>query len=361
MKIAFKNYSAENNPLFKKLLINISKVLNLESEYEHERYIHEFEQKFANYNGSKYTIGLDSGTTAIELALQANKIGINSEVILPSYTYISTALAVSNSEAKPVFTDIGEETLTIDPEKIKQNITKKTKAIIAVHVHGNPCNMDKILAIAKRYKLIVIEDASHASGAEYKGVKVGNFGIGCFSCHTTKILSGVGNSGLLTTNDKQLYQKILQMTEVKNDPSLNICKRTPCKISAIQVAILESKLTLLEAMIQAKRKNIAIYKNNLPVYLKYQKEEQKAVAVYRDFVVFSKQKDKIISNLQKSGIEVRNSYKIPLHLTNFYKYLKYKKGDLPITEKICERSFCLPISYRLSENDIKFVCSQINK
>jgi len=361
MKIDFKNYGKENNPIFKKALLNIAKVLKLESEYEHKKYIQEFEREFAVYNDSKYTIGLNSGTASLELSLQANKISKSDEVLLPSYTYISTALAVSNLGAKPVFIDIKGDTLTINAEKIEPNITKKTKAIIVVHIHGNPCDMDKILPIAKKHKLLVIEDASHASGAEYKGIKTGNLGIGCFSCQTTKILSGIGNSGLITTNDRQLYEKILQITEVNNDPCLDICKRTPCRINAIQAAILQTKFTFLETMIKIKRRNASIYKNNLQAYIKYQKEEKNSKAVYRDFLALTKQRDKVIANLLQSGIEAKISYEIPLHLTNFYKYLKYKKGDLPITEKVCETAICLPISYTLSEKDIKFICSQIKQ
>lgn len=361
MKIDFKNYEKENNLTLKKTLLNIAEVIKLKSEYEHEKYIQAFEQECAVYNNSKYAIGLNSGTAALELSLQANKISKSDEVLLPSYTYISTALAVSNLGAKPVFIDIGEKTLTIDPKKIEQNITKKTKAIIVVHIHGNPCDMDKILSIGKKHKLLVIEDASHASGAEYKGIKVGNFGIGCFSCHTTKILSGIGNSGLITTNNKQLYERILQITEVKNDPCLDICRRTPCRINAIQAAILRTKFTLLATMIETKRKNASIYKNNLPVSTSHQEEEKNSKAVYRDFLILTKQRDKVIVNLFRSGIETKTSYKIPLHLTNFYKYLKYKEGDLPITEKVCKTALCLPISYILSEKDIKFICSQIKQ
>ena len=219
----------------------------------------------------------------------------------------------------------------------------------------------KFYRLQKKHKLVVIEDASHASDAEYKGIKVGNFGIGCFSCHTTKILSGIGNSGLITINDKQLYEKILQITEVKNDPSLDVCKRTPCRINAIQAAILRAKLTLLETITNTKRRNASIYKKNLPASVKHQEEEKNGKAVYRDFVVVTKQRDKVIDKLLQNRIQAKTSYKTPLHLTNFYKYLKYRKGDLPITERVCKTAICLPISYTLSEKDIKFICSQIKQ
>ncbi len=287
MHIDFKDYSKENEPFLKQILINITKVLKLKSEYAHEEYIKDLEDKFSAYNGSEYTIALNSGTAALELSLQASNIKKDDEVILPSYTYISTALAVSNLDAKPIFVDIKEGALTIDPKKIKEKITKKTKAIIAVHIHGNPCDMEKILSLTKKHKLTLIEDASHASGAEYKKIKVGNFGIGCFSCHSSKILSGIGNSGLLTTNDKQLYKKILRITQVKNDPGLDICKRTPCRINVVQAAILKTKLIHLDTIINKKRSIASLYKQNLSHKISYQKEEEKSKATYRDFVIKS--------------------------------------------------------------------------
>ncbi len=148
--VSFEDYKKENDIFLPEIITNIQEVLKLKSEYEHERYIESFEKEFAEYNGLKYAIAVNSGTTALEIALKASGIKENDEVIIPSYTYISTALAVSNVGAKPKFVDIKRETLSIEPGKIKKNITNRTKAIIPVHIHGNPCEMDKIVEIAKR-------------------------------------------------------------------------------------------------------------------------------------------------------------------------------------------------------------------
>lgn len=359
MQIYFENYWQENKPFFEKILFNISNVFKLKSEYEHEKYIEVFEQEFANYNKSKYAIAVNSGTTALELALQASDVKKYEEVILPSYTYISTALAVSNIGARPVFVDIKEDTLTIDPQEIKKKITKKTKAIIPVHIHGNPCDMSEIMKIAKGYGLVLIEDASHAHGAEYKGIKVGNFGIGCFSNHTTKNLSGIGNSGLITTNDIRIYELIKKMIEVKNDPYFRICERAPCQVDALQVAILKTKLLYLEKLNEKRRYNASLYIQNLQKLIKFQREEKSSKHVYRDFVILTKNREELMRYLEHKGIKTKIRHKTPLHLTEYYKKLKYKKGDLPITERIMSEVLWLPISYAILNREINRICSLI--
>ncbi|MDD2751975.1 MAG: DegT/DnrJ/EryC1/StrS family aminotransferase [Candidatus Omnitrophica bacterium] len=361
MRIYFENYGKDNALLFKKTLSNIADVLRLESEYAHENYVRQFEAGFARYNKSSHVIGVNSGTTALQLSLEAIGIKAADEVILPAYTYIASALAVSNTGAKPVFVDITEGTLTIDPEEIKKHITKRTKAIIPVHIHGNPCDMHKICAIAKKYGLSVIEDASHAHGAEYRGKKVGNFGIGCFSCHTTKILSGTGNSGIITTDDNNTYELISQMVQVGNDPYPGLTARTPCKMDAIQAAVLKTKLSSLNTIIKQRRKNASFYVNRIGKYVRLQQQEQGAYQVFRDFVILSPKRDIIATSLKESGIETKIRYKTPLHLTKFYSGLKYKKGDLPVAEKTARQALCLPISSVLSPEELGYVCDELKK
>lgn len=359
MKIYFEDYRKENKPFLEKILSNVVKVIELKSEYEHEKYIQEFEQEFAKYNNSKYAVGVNSGTTALELALRASGIKEGDEVIIPSYTYIATALAVSNLGVVPIFVDVKEDTFTIDPAKIERNITKRTKAIIPVHIHGNPCDMEEIIEITKKYNLTVIEDASHAHGAEYKGKKVGNFGIGCFSSHTSKNLSGIGNSGLITVNDIKTYQSIRKMIEVTNDPDLKLCKRTPCKINVLQAAVLKTKLTYLDKLNCKRRSNASIYIQNLPKTIKFQREEKNSKHVYRDFVILIKKREEFMCYLEKNQIEAKVRYKIPLHLTKYYENLAYKKGDLTITEKIFNEVLWMPISYAISGKEIRQICNLV--
>jgi hypothetical protein len=361
MQIRFEDYGRENKPFLKQILFNITRVSNLKSEYEHEKYVQEFEHEFANYNKSQYAIGVNSGTTALQLALKASDIEEGDEVIVPSYTYIATALAISNLGAKPVFVDIKRDTLTINPDEIEKKITKKTKGMIPVHIHGNPCDMEKIKKIAKKNNLKIIEDASHAHGAEYKGIKVGNFGIGCFSNHSSKILSGVGNSGLITTNDINIYTSIKRMIKVTNEPDLNISKRTPCNMNALQAAILKAKLPYLNELINKRIKNASLYIKNLSGLVKFQKEEKNSKHVYRDFAILVKNREKLMRYLEDAGIETKIRYRIPLHLTKYYKKLGYKKGDLPVTDEIFKKLLWLPIPYSLSKKEINYTCDKICK
>lgn len=359
MFIPFDNYENENAPFKKQIENNIEAVVRLKSEYEHEKYIESFEKKFAEYNGSQYVLAVNSGTTALELALQASGIKKGDEVILPSYTYISTALAVSNLEAIPVFIDIKKDTLTLDPQKIEKKITRKTKMIIPVHIHGNPCEMNEIVKIAQKNKLFIVEDCSHAHGAEYNNKKVGNFGIGCFSCHTTKIFSGIGNSGLITINNKKTFEKIKNIICVKNDPNLSLSKRTPCKIDAMQAAILKAKLPHLEKIIERKKRIAASYIKNLPHDIAYQKEESNSKHVYRDFIALIDNRDELKNSLKTARVETKTRYMIPLHQTEYYRNQSHQQYNLPITNLVSRQALCLPASYIISNKEIQHICNLI--
>ncbi|HBG61624.1 MAG TPA: transcriptional regulator [Candidatus Omnitrophica bacterium] len=359
MIINFEDYEKENAFFKEQIENNIKEVIQLKSEYEHEKYIESFEKEFAGYNSSKYVIAVNSGTTALELALKASGIKPNDEVILPSYTYISTALAVSNQGCIPVFIDIKEDTLTMDPDRIEEKITKKTKAIIPVHIHGNPCEMDTIIKIARNNKLAIVEDCSHAHGAEYNNTKTGNFGIGCFSCHSSKILSGIGNSGLITTNDNKTYELIKNMLTVTNDPALTLSQRTPCTMDAMQAAVLRAKLPYLDKIIKRKRTLANNYIKTIPNDIKYQKEENKSKHAYRDFVILTENRDNLRQHLKTTGIETKVRYTTPLHLTQYYKNSPKNKKPLPITEKTFNDLLWLPISYVMTDKKPSFICDAI--
>ena len=338
---------------------NIQAVTKLRSEYEHEQYINDFEKEFAEYNGSGYAIAVNSGTTALELALKAAGVKENDEVILPAYTYISTALAISNLDAVPVFADIKEHTLTLDPKEVEKKLTIRTKAIIPVHVHGNPCEMDGIIRIVEKNNLAIVEDCSHAHGAEYKNKKVGNFGIGCFSCHTTKNFSGIGNSGLIAVNERATYERIKRMLCVENDPDLTLSKRAPCRMDALQAAILKAKLPYLEKVTKKKRSIVAKYRKALPEGIQSQQEEEGSRHVYRDFVVSTENRNELKRHLENAGLETKIRYTTPLHLTQYYKTLPHKRDDLQITQSLFNKLLWLPISYALTDKEVSHVCNTI--
>ena len=359
-KNIFQDYAKENKLFENKILRNFISVMKLNSEYEHYRFIDGFEQNFADSCGSRYAICVNSGTTALQLALVSAGVMKNDEVILPSYTFPATALAVSNIGARPVFVDIKKGTLTIDPAEIKKNIKKKTKAIIVVHIHGNPCEMDRISEIAASYRLPIIEDASHAHGAIYKNVRVGNFGIGCFSCHTSKIMGAIGNAGIVTINDEKIYRRIMALTNISESLDC-VPTRTPCRIDAVQAAILMAKLPALALLIKKRREVAEAYRQIIKQKsVEFQKEESGGKHVYRDFVIIVRDKKKLMAFLAERGIESKIRYEVPLHLTSLYRSLGYRVGDLPVTENIANRALCLPCSHVLSKDEIYYIGENIS-
>ena len=361
MKIPYQNLNKLNRAIIKSIWNNINEVLDFKSEFDHHRYVSCFEENFAEYNGSKHALAVNSGTTALELALKGCGIGEGDEVILPSYTYIASALAVTNLNAVPVFVDIKKKMLTISPDEIEKNITKKTKAIVAVHIHGNPCEMDRICQIALQNNLKLIEDCSHAHGAEYKKIKVGNFGIGCFSCYSSKFFSGLGNSGILTSNNDQLHQYLKELIYVKNDPNLELLSRTPCKMDAIQAAILNAKLPYLNSIIQRQRTLAGIYFHGLTNFLKFQTEEPLSKHVYRELPVYFSSRDKVKKLLEKNGIETRIRYPIPLHMTNYYKQHPSRISNLSVTEEIYDQILCLPTAAHISRMQVNDIIKLLTK
>ena len=338
------------------------KIMKFENDYEFWLYVSKFEKMFAKYSSVKYALGTHSGTAALQLSLIACGIGDRDEVITVPNTYIATALAISNVGARPVFVDIDEETYNIDINKIEEAITDKTKAIIPVHLYGNPAEMKRIMRLAKKYNLKVIEDACQAHGAEYSGKKVGSIGdAGCFSFFTSKNLSCLGNGGMIATDSRKISEMIRILRDPEaNSPHLLLSKRTPCYLDAIQVAFLKPKLKYLDKWNELRRRKAKIYSELLsdtdiitPV------ETKKAKHVYFTYVIRTKRRDKLRRFLHRKGIETWIEYETPIHLTKTFKYLGYKKGDFPVTERVSQEILSLPISPFLKDEEIVKICKTI--
>ncbi|MBU4116825.1 MAG: DegT/DnrJ/EryC1/StrS family aminotransferase [Nanoarchaeota archaeon] len=361
MEVPFQNYSIINKKLKKELLKEINLVLNLVDNSSHNEYIEKFEEFFGNYFGVKFALGVDSGTTALQLALIASGIKPGDEIILPCYTYIATALAISNIGAKPVFVDIKED-LTINPLLIEKAITDKTKAIIPVHIHGNLCDLASIFSICQKYNLKLIEDASQAHGAEYDGKKIGCLGIGCFSMHTSKTLGGVGDAGIILLNDERIYKKMKKLISLENNTQeLLFSKRTPCKIDAIQAAIIKVKLNYLSQFNKRKHEIAKLY-NMFLNCCKVKKMEliKNSYAVYRDYCIRVDTPEKLKKFLDVFGIKTKTGY-VPLHLIETFDYLGYNKGDFPVSEELSKQILCLPCFIGLNDKQIEHVCDKINE
>lgn len=316
-----------------------------------------FEAEFAKLCGAKYAITVDSGSIALDFALEALGIGEGDEVICPSHTFTATAEAIVHKKAKVVFADIVEKTYCIDPKSIENRITKETKAIIPVHLYGHPADMEAILKIAKQHKLYVIEDAAQAHGAKFKNKTIGSIGdIACFSFFPSKNLGCFGDGGAVVTNSSQLAKKIFLLRDHgRVDKYHHLQIGYGGRMDNLQAAILRVKLKKLNQWNLKRREIAQKYSRKLMSKYIVPIEEKNSISVYYVYTLRHHQRDQIISKLKDKGIQTGIYYPIPLHLQKAYHYLGYKKGDLPITEKICQQIFSIPIYQELTDSQIDFI------
>ncbi|MDP6686136.1 MAG: DegT/DnrJ/EryC1/StrS family aminotransferase [Candidatus Omnitrophota bacterium] len=319
-----------------------------------------FEQEFANYCGVKYGVGVNSGTDALFLACMACGIKEGDEVIVMPYTYIATTLAISMTGAKPVFVDIDEETYNIDVSNIEKAVTKKTKAILPVHLYGHPVDMDSLLRVAKKHKLRVIEDCAQAHGALYKNKKVGSFGdAACFSFYPTKNLGAFGDAGIAVTNSEEIKSRLTSLRDYgRRGRYEHVIKGYNSRIDTLQAAILRKKLKYLDAWNDKRRENASIYtklfkERKLDIILPCEAEYVRHV--YHLYAVRVKNRNKVLEDLMAKGVRTLIHYPIPIHLQEAYKDLGYKKGDFPVAEKCCNEILSLPMYPELEAQDIKYV------
>jgi len=327
--------------------------------------VKKFEEEFANFCNAKYAIGVSSGTDALFLALKAIGIKPKDEVITVPNTFIATTEAITMAGGKIKFVDINPLTYNIDINKIESAITKKTKAIIPIHLYGNPAEMDTILDIAKKYNLRVIEDAAQAHGAEYNGKRVGTLGdIGCFSFYPGKNLGAYGDAGAVVTNDYEIAQKIAML---RNHGRIKKYKHEfegiNGRLDSIQANILLVKLKYIDKWTAKRIQKANIY-NEL---LKNHNEIVKPVVlpnskhVFHLYVVRLKNRDKIQKKLKKEGISTGIHYPIPLHLQPVYKNLGYKEHDFPITENLAKEILSLPIFPELTMRQQLFITKKLKE
>ena len=336
--------------------------------YNHSHYIlgeedANFEKKFAEFVGTKYAIGCGNGLDALVLPLKALGIGRGDEVIVPSNTYIATALAVTYSGADVVFVEPDLRTYNIDPNKIEKAITPKTKAIMPVHLYGQACDMDPIIEIAKKHNLYIIEDCAQAHGATYKGKVVGGFGI-CngFSFYPGKNLGALGDGGCVTTDDEKLAEKVRALGNYGSDYKYHhIYQGNNSRLDELQAAFLAAKLPELSRMNEERRRIADRYLTeikNPKIILPYIIED--CVPVWHIFAVRCKQRDELAQYLLNLGIETNKHYPIPMHLQGAYASLGLKKGDLPIAEEISATELSLPMYYGLMDDEIDYIIKALN-
>ncbi len=322
-----------------------------------------FEEEMAKFIGVNHSVALNSGTDALHLALRALDIGPGDEVITVAFTFVATTEAIGIVGATPVFVDINPDTFNMDANLIEEKITPKTKAILPVHLYGQPAEMDKIMAIAKKHNLYVIEDCCQAIGAEFKGQKVGSFGdIGCFSFYPTKNLGTMGDGGLAVTNSEVLKNRMVALRNhggairyYHDEIGVN------SRLDEIQAAILRVKLNYIGDWNKKRREHAALYNKLFEGCndIETPKEIEDIYAVYHQYTVKVPNRDEVHKLLQEAGIGAMIYYPVPLHLQKVHAHLNLKEGLLPHTEKDTTMVLSLPMFAEITEEEQKTVAKTL--
>ena len=363
------DYQNEYTYLKKDILKSIDRVLKSGTLFFGNE-LNKFEKKFLKTNNSKYGIAVASGTDAIYLSLKALGIGPNDEVITVANTAIPTVSAIRNTGASVKFIDTRSDYL-MDPNKLEKALSKKTKIIIPVHLYGQSCEMDKILKIANKYKIKVIEDCAQAQGAIYDKKRVGNMGItGCFSFYPTKILGAYGDGGFITTNDQKIYQKLRRlrfygMEQINpkkwwNNKYFAVENGTNSRLSEIQAAILNIKIKYLKRSIKRRREIAKMYNNGIKnKNIIKPLENKNNFHVYHLYVVAHENRKSILTKMKTNNINLGIQYPYPLHKMNAYKDATFK--NLNNTENLTKKIFSLPTYPSIENYKIKKIIEILNK
>lgn len=326
-------------------------------------FVEEFEKAFSTFCNVKHTIGVSNGTTALHLAMLALGIGAGDEVIIPANTFIATAWGVSHAGATPVYVDCTADTWEIDITKIEEKITPKTKAIIGVHLYGQPFDIDAVAAICKKHNLKFIEDAAQAQGAYYKSKPIGSFGeMACFSFYPGKNLGACGEAGGITTNSDE-YTKHLH--SLRNHGSMVRYYHDEIgynyRMGGLEGASLSIKLKYLNDWNNRRRAIAKRYQSEVKnPKIKMQAQPTWADSVYHLFVVTTDNKEKFVKHLDSKNINAAYHYPVPCHLQKAYAHLGYKKGDFPNSEYLAENCVSLPMYAELTDAEVSHVIEALN-
>ncbi|MCL5027966.1 MAG: DegT/DnrJ/EryC1/StrS family aminotransferase [Bacteroidetes bacterium] len=376
MQIPFLDLKLQYLSIQKEIIQEFNDVLS-NTSYICGKKVKNFEEMFAKSHNVKYCVGTSSGTDSLHLAYWALGIGISSqidkgylkkemeEVIVPVNTYIATSETISMVGAKPVFVDHQEDTFNIDPNAIEEKITPMTRAIVVVHLYGQPADLDPILKIANKYGLFVIEDCSQSHIAEYKGKRVGTFGnVGTFSFYPGKNLGAYGEAGAVITNDENLFQKMLRYRQHGVVEKYNHdIEGHNYRMEELQGAVLGVKIKYLNEWTEGRRRVASKYKELLANISEVKVPEEMTYAkhVYHLFEIRVSNRDKLASHLRARGVETGLHYPKPLHLQNAYKYRGYSEGNFPVAERVSKEILSLPIYSEMTDEQICYVVENIKE
>lgn len=361
MKVNFNVLDRQYNMYSDEYKTAVNKVLE-SGWYILGKEVDKFEQSFAMYCGSNHCVGLNSGLDALILSVRALGIKEGDEVIVPANTYIATVLAITENGATPVFIE-PNEFCNLNPALIEDAITNKTKAIIAVHLYGQSCNMSEVCSIAEKHNLFVIEDCAQSHGAKHKSQMTGTFGeIGCFSFYPTKNLGAFGDAGAIVTNNLELADKIRMMRNYGSKTKYhNEITGVNSRLDELQAAVLNVKLNYLDILNNERKELANKYKRGINNdKIKIMSTDVECENIYHLFVVKCNERDALLEYLSDRGIKTQIHYPIPPHLADCYKDLGYKKGDFPLTESLSKNLISLPLYNGMTSEEIEYVIDTIN-
>ena len=317
-----------------------------------------FEEEFAAFSGAQYGVAVNTGTSALHLALLAAGIGPGHEVITVPCTFVATVAAIVYTGATPVFVDVDPVTYTMDTNSIEAAITPRTKALVPVHLYGNPADMDPLLRIARSHNLVVIEDSAQAHAAEYHGRRCGSIGdMGCFSFYPGKNLGAYGEGGLVTTNNPDFAKKIRMLRDWGAEKKYeHVLKGYNYRMEAIQGAVLRVKLKYLEEWTNARRAHAAAYAAVLSDSgLTLPTQTPGGKHVYHVYAVLTNQRREMIDSLNSQGVQTGIHYPFPIHLLPAHADLGYKSGDFPVSERVAAQELSLPMYPEMTDAHIEVV------
>ena len=364
MKVPLLDLNAQNEPIMSIIKAEIEKVFK-SHKYILGPQVKEFEEDIQKYCQCNHAVGCASGTDALVLALKALEIQEDDEVITTTFTFFATAGSISRVGARPVFVDIKPDTFNINPQKIKNAITQKTKAIIVVHLFGQPAEMDKIMEIAQKHGLKVIEDNAQGIGAKYNWKVAGTIGnIGTLSFFPSKNLGAMGDAGMCLTNNDELAARLIQLRVHGENPQyFHKWVGLNSRLDTIQAAVLKVKLPYLEKWSDARRKNAQYYYKNLNdiPQIKLPVIHEKATSIYNQFTLIAENRDGLLEHLRKNNIGCAIYYPKPLHIQECFSKLGYKKGDMPIAEEISQKVISIPIFSEITTEQQDYVIEKIKE
>ena len=362
-KITCLDLKRQHQQIKNEVFDTFQKVYDLNA-FSNGPFVEEFEANFAAFCNTKYVVGVNNGTSALHLAMLALGIQSGDEVIVPANTFIATAWGVTFTGATPVFVDCTSDTWQIDATKIEEKISNRTKAVVGVHLYGQPFDIEAVSGICRKYGLYLIEDAAQAHGACYKNIPVGGFGeMACFSFYPGKNLGACGEAGAITTNNEVYYKHLLSLRNhgsivryYHDEIGFNM------RMGGLEGASLTVKLRYLKGWNERRKEIAKRYKQKINnPHITFQKQPEWANSVYHLFVITTDNRDHLIKFLHEKNIFPGLHYPVPCHLQKAYANLKYKRGDCPNAEYLANHCLSVPIYAELTDDEVGYIINVINE